>query len=130
MSTSGASHYILQKLRSHEIQLAISVPVFTEYQDVLMREKSRRDFNLSKTDIEKFLRFIAFVGKPFKTYFLFRPNLKDESDNMLVELAVTSQSDYLITSNVKDFSNAELIFDALKIITPAEFVQLWRKHHG
>ncbi len=77
-------------------------------------------------DIDRFLKFVAFVGKPFNTYFLFRPNLKDEKDNMVLELAITSQSDYLVTSNVKDFNNAELRFDQLKVVTPGEFAKIWR----
>jgi predicted nucleic acid-binding protein len=56
--------------------------------------------------------------------------LIDEKDNMLVELAVTSQSDYLVTNNIKDFKNAELKFDQLKIVTPGEFVKIWRRRHA
>jgi putative PIN family toxin of toxin-antitoxin system len=125
-STSGASYFILQKVRERQIQIALSVPLFYEYQDVLKREKSLQDFGLEIEDIDKFLRFITFVGKVYETYFLLRPNLKDEKDNMVVELAVTSQSEYLVTSNIRDFKNAELKFDQLKVITPAEFVKLWR----
>jgi putative PIN family toxin of toxin-antitoxin system len=125
-SATGASYFILQEIRNRKIQLALSVPLFEEYEDVLKRKKSLRDFELDINDIEKFLRFIAYIGKPYNTYFLFRPNLKDEKDNMVVELAVTSQSDYLVTSNVKDFKNAELKFDNLKIVTPGKFAQIWR----
>ncbi|RXK87593.1 putative toxin-antitoxin system toxin component, PIN family [Chlorobaculum sp. 24CR] len=125
-SSSGASFYILQQVREIRIQIALSVPLFEEYEDVLKREKSLDDLELDVEDIDKFLRFIAWVGKPYKSYFLFRPNLKDEKDNMVVELAIASQSDYLVTSNVKDFDNAELRFDQLKVVTPAEFVKLWR----
>lgn len=125
-SSSGASFYILQQVRERRIQIALSVPLFEEYEDVLKREKSLDDLELDVEDIDKFLRFIAWVGKPYKSYFLFRPNLKDEKDNMVVELAIASQSDYLVTSNVKDFDNAELRFDQLKVVTPAEFVKLWR----
>lgn len=125
-SSSGASFYILQQVRERRIQIALSVPLFEEYEDVLKREKSLDDLELDVEDIDKFLRFIAWVGKPYKSYFLFRPNLKDEKDNMVVELAIASQCDYLVTSNVKDFDNAELRFDQLKVLTPAEFVKLWR----
>lgn len=125
-SSSGASFYILQQVRERRIQIALSVPLFEEYEDVLKREKSLDDLELDVEDIDKFLRFIAWVGKPYKSYFLFRPNLKDEKDNMVVELAIASQSDYLVTSNVKDFDNAELTFDQLRIVTPAEFVKIWR----
>jgi putative PIN family toxin of toxin-antitoxin system len=125
-SATGASFYILQQVRERKIQIALSVPLFEEYEDVLKREESFQDFELNIEDIDRFLRFIAYVGKPFNTYFLFRPNLKDEKDNMLVELAITSQSDYLVTSNVKDFKNAELKFDQLKVVTPSEFAKIWR----
>lgn len=126
MSKTGASYFILQQVRNRKIQIALSVPVFFEYQDVLTRDKSLKDFELKLNDVEKFLRFIAYIGKTFEIYFLLRPNLKDEKDNKIVELAVTSQSDYLITSNIRDFKNAELKFDELKVITPSEFVKMWR----
>jgi len=125
-SKTGASYFILQQVRNSRIQIAISVPVFQEYQDVLTRDKSLKDFGLRLNDVEKFLRFIAYKSKTYAIYFLLRPNLRDEKDNMIVELAITSQSNYLITSNVKDFENAELKFDQLKVITPAEFVKKWR----
>ncbi len=125
-SSSGASFYILQQVRERKIQIALSVPLFEEYEDVLKRDKSLTDLEMVVEDIDKFLRFIAYVGKPYKSYFLFRPNLKGEKDNMVVELAIASQSDYLVTSNVKDFDNAKLTFDQLKIVTPAEFVKIWR----
>lgn len=130
MSTSGASHFIVQQVRNRKIQIALSVPVFYEYQDVLTRETSLKDFQLTLQDIEKILRFIAYIGRPFEIYFLFRPNLQDEKDNKMIELAVTSQSDVLITSNIRDFKNAELKFDQLHIMTPGEFVKIWRAYYA
>ena len=129
-SNRGASNFILQQVGNRKIQIALSVPVFHEYQDVLKREKSLKDFELNLNDIERFLRFIAYVGKTFDIYFLLRPNLRDEKDNKIVELAVASQSEFLITSNVKDFRSAELFFEHLKIITPSDFVKLWRDKHA
>jgi len=129
-SRTGASYFILQQIRGRKIQIALSVPVFLEYQDVLTRDKSLKDFELQINDVNKFLRFIAYIGKTFKIYFLLRPNLKDEKDNKIVELAITSQSDYLITSNIRDFKKAELKFDQLKVITPSEFVKMWREKNA
>ena len=130
MSSTGASNFILQQVRSRRIQIALSVAVFLEYKDVLTREKSLKDFILQKSDVDKFLRFIAYIGKIFEIYYLFRPNLKDEKDNMIVELAITSQSDYIVTNNIRNFKNAELNFDELKVITPSEFVKMWRNENA
>lgn len=129
-SNSGASYYIFQQVRKRKIRISLSVPVFNEYQDILTREKSLIDFGLELTDVEKFLRFVAFVGKPFDVYYLLRPNLLDESDNKILELAVASQSDFLITSNIRDFRNSELKIDQQKIITPANFAKRWREKYG
>lgn len=129
-SNSGAAYFILTQVRKRKIQISLSVPVFNEYHEVLTRETSLREFGLEITYIEKFLRFIAFVGKTYDVYYLLRPNLKDESDNKFMELAVTSQSDFLITSNVRDFQNSELIIEQLQIITPANFVKKWREKYG
>ena len=126
-SSTGASHYILRLIRDQKITIALSMAVFNEFEDVLSRPDKIKDLDLTKNDIEKVLRFIAYIGKPFVTYYLFRPNLKDEKDNIFVELAITSNSKYLITSNVKDFINSDLIFDDLSVITPGDFVKMWRK---
>jgi len=128
-SSSGASHYILRLLREQKITIALSMAVFNEYEDVLNRPEKMKDIDFSKNDIEKILRFISYIGKPFVTYYLFRPNLKDEKDNIFVELAITSNAKYLVTSNIKDYKNSDLTFDDLLVITPGDFVKMWRKKY-
>jgi putative PIN family toxin of toxin-antitoxin system len=130
-SSSGASYRIFKLIRSGEIQIAISVPVFEEYRDVLYRKKTLRETGRTKEDMEKVLDFIALVGLSTPIDFYWRPNLRDESDNMFVELALASGSEYLVTRNVRDFTiNNELLFDSFTVITPSYFLELWRRTHG
>lgn len=130
-SRTGASHAILQLVRSGDLQLAISVPVFEEYKGVLLRPSVLKETGLGRTDIEAVLDFVALAGVPTPINFLWRPNLKDESDNMFVELAVASGSEYLITRNRRHYTvGTALLFDSFAIVTPAEFLAQWRKHHG
>lgn len=129
-SSSGASHFILQLIRNRKITLALSLPVFSEYEDVLKRPDKIKDLGLSTIDIDKILRFLAYISKPITIYYLFRPNLKDEKDNIFIELSLASNSDFIITSNTKDFINSnELKFEDITIVTPAEFVMIWRKNY-
>ena len=59
--------------------------------------------------------------------FLYRPNLVDESDNKFIELALSSQSQYLITANKKHFTaHAELHLFGVEVVTPSEFIAYWR----
>lgn len=126
----GASHFILNLVENRKIELALSTPVFVEYSDVLLREKSILDLALSKKEINLVLDFLAFVATPFSINYLLRPNLGDENDNLFVELAFASNSRYLITSNIKDFNeNKDLKFDSFKVITPTEFAKFWRLNY-
>ena len=53
-----------------------------------------------------------------KVYYGWRPNLPDESDNHLVELAVAGGAEVIVTHNIKDFNRAELTFPGLQVVTP------------
>ncbi len=81
-SSSGASFLIMKLVRSGSCRIALSQPVFAEYQDVLTRKSSLAAFELTHSDVEKILRYISHVGQKFDPYFLFRPNLKDENDKI------------------------------------------------
>ncbi len=127
---NGASNFIIQLVRDSKVTLALSVPVFTEYQDVLLREKPKKDLKLNEKEIKSFLRLLAYLGKPFEVFFLMRPNLKDETDNMFVDLAFASNSKYLITNNITDFTRGnELKFDSFIVLTPSDFVKKWRQEN-
>lgn len=128
-SNMGASFQIMGLLRTGNCRIALSQAVFTEYQDVLTRQSSLDAFELTHNDVEKVLRYIAYIGHKFDPYFLFRPNLTDENDNIFVELAIASQSKYLVTSNIKDFVSGELILENFRIVTPAQFLKIWREYH-
>ena len=124
----GASTFILELFRLRKINIALSYPVFSEYEDVLNRPSTLKDLRLNKNDIKDVLSYFAYYGKEYDIYYLFRPNLIDDNDNIFYELALTSQSDYIITSNIKDFKNSDLKID-LEIITPTNFVKKWRAEY-
>ncbi|MCB4762002.1 MAG: PIN domain-containing protein [Sulfurovum sp.] len=55
-------------------------------------------------------------------YYSWQPNLKDGDDNFLVELAVASGARYILTYNLKDFTDTELLFD-YTVTTPETFIK-------
>jgi len=130
-SSTGASHAIFKLIRSGDLKIALSVPVFEEYCDVLLRKTSLKQFGLSEEDIKKVLDFIALVGVKTDIRYLLRPNLRDENDNMFMELAFASDCQYIITRNVKDFVyEPELRLEGIEIVTPSEFLHTWRKEYA
>ena len=123
-SKSGASHAILQLVRNGDLEMVVSTPVFDEYCDVCLRKTSLRLFGLTEADVWAVLDFIAYISVKIDIKYLLRPNLKDEGDNLMMELAFASNARYIVTKNVRDFTyNADLHFDDVPIITPADFMQ-------
>lgn len=130
-SRRGASFEILQKVRYGEITMAVSLPVFQEYRDLLSRDNVRSQLAVSPEDTEVILQFIATVARPTSVHYAWRPNLRDEDDNMVMELALASGSEYLITRNTRDFLlDTDLSNDEVAVVTPGEFMRMWRNLYG
>ena len=127
-SQNGASFEILNKILAAEISIALSVPIFLEYESVLKRKANLDKFELSSKDIDDVLAALAYIGRKFGIFFSFTPNLRDETDNKFIDLAIRSSADYIITSNSRDFLvQPDLKFSKSLIHTPAEFLKIWRK---
>ena len=124
-SKAGASHKILNLVLDEKVKLAVSTQTYFEYYDVLTRKKSLEQLNLTISEVEDFLDLLALLSQRHSIYFLLRPNLQDEKDNIFVECAFASSSEYLITSNIKDFKNSELKNMEYKAVTPGQFYQIW-----
>ncbi|CAN2047223.1 Toxin-antitoxin system, toxin component, PIN family [Candidatus Magnetomoraceae bacterium gMMP-1] len=125
-SSRGASHYILRLILEEKVKLAISPQIYFEYYDVLMRKKNLVKLKMSVGEIEDILDLLSLLAKKHSIYFLLRPNLTDESDNMVCECAFASNSEYLITSNIRDFRGGELKGFGFRVVTPRDFCIIWR----
>ena len=77
-------HTVFRLIRDGHLRLALSVPVFEEYRAVLTRPENMALLSLSADQLDTVLRFVAFVSSPSRVYYLWRPNLQDEADNMFV----------------------------------------------
>lgn len=94
-----------------------------EYLDVLMRP-AIKPAGVADADILDFVDEILQKAQTQNIYFLWRPWLKDEKDDMILELAIASQADYIVTFNLKDFRSIELF--GIEAITPKDFLKLTR----
>ena len=62
-----------------------------------------------------------------RIYFGWRPNLRDESDNHLVELAVAGGASHIVTRNIRHIGRMELKFPHLAVVTPEKFILEYAK---
>ena len=108
-------------LPSTKFEMAISIPLYTEYQDVLTREEHMTGKSTRK-EILAYCRYLVSISHRKDIFFLWRPWLKDPKDDMVLELAVASNSEYIITFNLDDFKRIYPF--GIKVIKPADFLRL------
>ena len=119
-SNKGASYKLLMLLTEDLFVANISVPLFIEYESVAKREGLVG--NLGEKDIEEILDYFLSKSKIHRIFYLWRPFLKDQKDDLVLEVAVKSQSKFIITFNKKDFKGCEKF--GIEIITPYEFLKI------
>jgi putative PIN family toxin of toxin-antitoxin system len=129
-SGEGASRAILRICLERRCQPLVGEKLFTEYEDVLGRSELFQTSPLSAEERDELLDAFLAVCDWIPVFFLWRPNLPDEGDNHLIELAVAGAATTVVTQNIRDIRAGELRFPQLKIETPAEFIKKWRKIYG
>lgn len=121
-SGRGASVHLLAAVQHGEMNIALSVPVVLEYEEVLLRRG--RDLQLSQKEVRTTLDFLCKVGKHQEVWYSWRPFLRDPDDDMLLELAANAGCEAIVTFNRKDFLGAEQF--GVEVLQPGETLQRLR----
>lgn len=118
-SRNGASFQLLEAVGTGLFEIAVSVPLVLEYEEVL--KKKARSLGLTHAEVGDVLDYLCSVADKRQIYFLWRPYLKDTNDDMVLELAVEAQCDRIVTFNKKDFAGTEQF--GIRAVTPGEFLK-------
>ena len=120
-SRNGASFALLQALRANRFHMLASVPLFLEYEAVLKRPEQLAVGHRSIAMVDAFLDGLTLRVEPVHLFYLWRPQLRDPADEMVLETALNGRAEALVTFNVDDFASARRF--ALPVLTPASFLQ-------
>ncbi len=118
-SRLGKSFELISEIGNGQFDFALSVPLVLEYEAILKGHLNRTIF--SDSDIEDFIDYLCAVGIKTKIFYLWRPYLKDPFDDHVLEVAINSNAEVIVTFNKKDFLEAESL--GIKILTPKEFLE-------
>lgn len=125
-SPTGASAELLRRVLQGQVTLVCSVPLFLEYEDVLARPEHLASAGARLRDVQNLLDVLAGVIVPVTIQFLWRPQLRDPKDDLVLELAVNGlglgRPVTLITFNQRDFQPQTSAF-GIPVIAPAQFFQ-------
>lgn len=117
-STRGAAYLLLTKA-GELYEPCLSVPLILEYEDVLNRRPPK--VPLSRTQIDDVLDYLCSIAVRQDVFFLWRPFLPDPEDDMLLEVAVASGCEQIVTYNTKDFSGIRRF--GVEALTPQAFLR-------
>ena len=126
LGTGAASKVVACCLRGEHEPL-MGAALLAEYEDVLGRNALFRTCRLSAEERDELLDIFIAHCRWTRIYFGWRPNLADEADNHLVELAVAGGAERIVTGNVRDLAGSELQFPGLRAVTPAHFLKEARR---
>ncbi|MDO5625831.1 MAG: putative toxin-antitoxin system toxin component, PIN family [Pseudomonadota bacterium] len=106
-SPAGLSAELLRRVVLGHVPVACSVPLFMEYEAVLLRSEQLVAAELCASDVTNVLDVLAGVLHPVDIHYLWRPQLRDADDDMVLELAVNAQrlgqAVGIVTFNQRDF---------------------------
>jgi predicted nucleic acid-binding protein len=127
-SDAGASRRLLQSIleRRRGLTLVISVPLLIEYEAVMTRPEHLKEARLSTADVGVLLDAVAAAAEPVRLAYLWRPQLPDVDDDMVLEAAVNGGASGIATFNRRDFGPATRQF-GISTLLPGELVRLLEK---
>ena len=122
-SKKSSSFKIVEMCLMGQLEPQIGCALFNEYEDVLRRPEIQAMAKYTPEEINQIMDGFLNVCSWVKVNYLWRPNLKDEGDNHLIDLAVASNTKWIVTQNIKDLNSGDLKF-SFRSISPNEFLEV------
>ena len=124
-SRLGASFALLQAMRNRQFLVLLSVPLMLEYEAVLKRPEQLAASGRSVLMTDAFLDALCLCGEAVHLHYLWRPQLRDPADEMVLETALNGRADVQVSMNIRDFATARRF--RLKVATPSAFLRQLRE---
>ena len=122
----GTGNAVLRLVANRRLRALATSPLFLEYEDVLKRPEQRIAHGLTPDRIDEFLAELAGLIEPINVRFLWRPQVRDPSDEMVLEAGINGRADALVTYNIRDFERAGRRFEVV-ILSPPDLLKMVKR---
>ena len=119
---SSAGRELLRQCLRKNYQPLMGNALFNEYLDVTNWDEIKSKCPLTDREASDLLADFMSICQWVKIFYLWRPNLIDEADNHLVELAIAGNAKIIVTRNINDFQRSQLFFPQIKILKPEQLI--------
>jgi putative PIN family toxin of toxin-antitoxin system len=123
LSSQGLNRELIRRCLIGEYQPLMGNALYLEYEAVMNRQDILDKCQLGQSVIEELLDDFLSVSKWVNIYYSWRPNLRDEGDNHVIELAIAGNAQMIATNNLRDFRGSELSFPQLQILSPYQIIR-------
>jgi len=123
-SDKGASRRLLLSALDRDIVVLASVPLMIEYEAVLTRSEHLAVSGLSAAATNAVLDAFAAIAEPIRLRSLWRPQLRDPADEMVLETAVNGGANRLVTFNLRHLKEAALKFGIIAATAPEAWKEI------
>lgn len=118
-SPTGASAALIGRALDREFRLMVSVALALEYEAVCCEPRHRLCSGLGAQEVRTVISALCAVAEPVTAHFLWRPQLRDPADEMVLDAAVNGRADALVTFNRRDFAGAVERF-GIAVLSPRD----------
>lgn len=123
LGPGGPSRQVVRACLEDRLQPLMGASLFAEYESVPARARLFEQTPLEPAEREALLDAFLSTCRWVRIYYIWRPNLRDEADNHVVELAVAGGATVIVTQNLRDFSDTQLRFPQIRVLHPRDLVQ-------
>jgi len=121
-SPTGASTALLMAARRSELTMLANVALALEYEATCQLAEHRLAAGLDLDEVGIFIDAVLAMVEPVETHFMWRPQLRDPADELVLEAAVNGQAAAIVTFNRRDFGAAPAQV-GIELLTPAEAIR-------
>ncbi len=118
-SPKGASAALLMAARRNEITILANVALALEYEATCLRAEHGVAAGLRPPQVGIFIDAVIAMAEPVESHFLWRPQLRDPADELVLEAAANGRASAIVTFNKEDFGSAPLLF-GIEVLSPVD----------
>lgn len=122
-SNADTRRAVLRACLQGRHQPVLGPALLAEYEDVLSRSELFAGSVLSTKERGEVFDGLMSRCRWVEVFYAWRPNLPDEADAHLVELAVAAQADAIVMRNLRHVARGELKFPTLRVLTPEQCLE-------
>ena len=123
LGRAGHNREVLRACLENRIRPLMGQALFLEYEALLARPELFKASPLRERERQALFDAYLSMCEWVEVFFPLRPNLPDEEDNHILELAFAGGASMIVTNNTRHFQHSQLRFPDIRVLNPASFLE-------